>query len=64
MTPEATTFRTSQAPPTSPASTASPASRIADLAPRDTRSHVCRVLRPLHGKRAAMSERRHGNIPL
>ncbi|MFF7652809.1 acyl-CoA carboxylase subunit beta [Streptomyces sp. NPDC007983] len=34
------------------------------IAPRDTRSHVCRALRALRGKRAPMPERRHGNIPL
>ncbi|WP_055712047.1 acyl-CoA carboxylase subunit beta [Streptomyces torulosus] len=34
------------------------------IAPRDTRSHICRALRALGGKRAAMPERRHGNIPL
>jgi propionyl-CoA carboxylase beta chain len=34
------------------------------IAPRDTRAHICRALRALAGKRAAMPERRHGNIPL
>jgi propionyl-CoA carboxylase beta chain len=34
------------------------------IAPRDTRAHVCRALRALHGKRAPMPQRRHGNIPL
>ncbi|WP_367326048.1 acyl-CoA carboxylase subunit beta [Streptomyces sp. HUAS ZL42] len=34
------------------------------IAPRDTRTHVCRALRALRGKRAPMPERRHGNIPL
>ncbi|MDN0199865.1 acyl-CoA carboxylase subunit beta [Streptomyces sp. S.PNR 29] len=34
------------------------------IAPRDTRAHICRALRALHGKRAPMPQRRHGNIPL
>jgi propionyl-CoA carboxylase beta chain len=34
------------------------------IAPRETRDHVCRALRALHGKRAPMPQRRHGNIPL
>ncbi|WP_316775974.1 acyl-CoA carboxylase subunit beta [Streptomyces sasae] len=34
------------------------------IAPRETRSQVCRALRALRGKRAPMPERRHGNIPL
>ncbi len=34
------------------------------IAPRETREHVSRALRTLHGKRAPMPQRRHGNIPL
>ncbi|MES5819903.1 acyl-CoA carboxylase subunit beta [Streptomyces sp. RG80] len=34
------------------------------IAPRDTRPHICRALRALHGKRAHLPQRRHGNIPL
>jgi propionyl-CoA carboxylase beta chain len=34
------------------------------IAPRDTRTHVCRALRALRGKRAPLPQRRHGNIPL
>ncbi|MFE7275871.1 acyl-CoA carboxylase subunit beta [Streptomyces sp. NPDC057623] len=34
------------------------------IAPRDTRDHICRALNTLHGKRAPLPQRRHGNIPL
>jgi propionyl-CoA carboxylase beta chain len=34
------------------------------IAPRDTRAHICRALRALRTKRAAVPDRRHGNIPL
>ncbi|NUR44364.1 MAG: acyl-CoA carboxylase subunit beta [Streptomyces sp.] len=34
------------------------------IAPRDTRDHICRALAALHGKRAPLPQRRHGNIPL
>jgi propionyl-CoA carboxylase beta chain len=34
------------------------------IAPRETRDQICRALRSLHGKRAPMPQRRHGNIPL